>query len=130
MQLLTDPQVWLAFATLTALELVLGIDNVIFISILAGKLPPHEQPKARRLGLGAALITRILLLLSLAWIVRLTAPLFEIMGHGVSGRDLILLGGGLFLLAKATHEIHERLEGAEEHHGTAARASFVAARQR
>jgi predicted tellurium resistance membrane protein TerC len=123
---LTNPEAWIALVTLTALEIVLGIDNVIFISILAGKLPPHEQPKARRLGLGAALITRILLLLSLAWIVRLTAPLFAVMGHGVSGRDLILLGGGLFLLAKATHEIHERLEGEGEHRSAGAHASFAA----
>jgi predicted tellurium resistance membrane protein TerC len=124
---LTSPEAWIALVTLTALEIVLGIDNIIFISILAGKLPEAEQSKARRVGLGAALITRILLLLSLAWIVRLTAPLFEVMGHGVSGRDLILMGGGLFLLGKATHEIHERLEGEEEHHDASRpRASFTA----
>lgn len=123
---LTNPEAWIALATLTALEIVLGIDNVIFISILAGKLPLAEQPKARRVGLGAALITRILLLLSLAWIVRLTAPLFTVLDHPISGRDLILLLGGLFLIAKATHEIHERLEGEGPHAGPAARASFVA----
>jgi predicted tellurium resistance membrane protein TerC len=122
---LTTPETWIALVTLTALEIVLGIDNVIFISILAGKLPSAEQSRARRTGLGAALITRILLLLSLAWVVRLTAPLFVVLEHEVSGRDLILLLGGLFLLAKATHEIHERLEGEEEHAGTAARASFA-----
>jgi predicted tellurium resistance membrane protein TerC len=123
---LTNPETWVALVTLTALEIVLGIDNVIFISILAGKLRPEEQSKARRVGLGAALITRILLLLSLAWIVRLTAPLFEVVGHPVSGRDLILLGGGLFLLAKATHEIHERLEGEEAHRSAGSHASFTA----
>ena len=126
MDWLANPEAWIALLTLTALEIVLGIDNIIFISILAGKLPEAEQPRARRLGLGAALITRILLLLSLAWVVRLTAPLFAVFGHEVSGRDLILLLGGLFLLAKATHEIHERLEGEGEHAGPAARASFAA----
>ena len=116
--LVTDPNAWAALVTLTALEIVLGIDNVVFISILAGKLPAHQQAKARRLGLGLALVTRILLLCGLAWLVRLTEPLFSIppllgMGdaHGVSGKDLILLVGGLFLIYKATHEIHEKLEG-------------------
>jgi predicted tellurium resistance membrane protein TerC len=123
---LTSPEAWIALATLTALEIVLGIDNVIFISILASKLPLEQQSKARRLGLGAALITRIMLLFSLAWIVRLTAPLFTVLGHPVSGRDLILLLGGLFLIAKATHEIHERLEGEQAHGSVAAKASFVA----
>jgi predicted tellurium resistance membrane protein TerC len=111
MELLTDPQAWISLATLTALEIVLGIDNVIFISILAGKLPKEEQAKARKLGLGLALITRILLLCSLAWMMKLTSPLFSVLGHGFSGRDLILLVGGLFLLAKSTHEIHGKLEG-------------------
>ena len=108
----------IALATLTFLEVILGVDNVIFISILAGKLPPNQQARARRLGLAAAMITRILLLMSLAWIIRLTQPLFAVLDHEFSGRDLILLGGGLFLLAKATLEIHERLEG-EEGHGSA-----------
>ena len=102
-----------ALFTLTALEVVLGVDNVIFISILAGKLPLADQARARRAGLMAAMVMRILLLFSLAWIVRLTEPLFSILGRGISGRDLILLGGGLFLMAKATMEIHEKLEGVE-----------------
>ena len=113
MEWLSDPQAWIALLTLTLLEIVLGIDNVIFISILAGKLPADQQKKARNLGLGAALITRVLLLLSLAWIVRLTAPLFTVLGAEISGRDLILIAGGLFLMAKATHEIHDKLEGEE-----------------
>jgi predicted tellurium resistance membrane protein TerC len=103
----------IALVTLTALEVVLGVDNVIFISILAGKLPADQQERARRVGLIAAMGMRILLLFSLAWIVRLTAPLFSILGQEISGRDLILLGGGLFLLFKATREIHEKLEGEE-----------------
>jgi predicted tellurium resistance membrane protein TerC len=107
----------IALATLTLLEVVLGVDNVIFISILAGKLPVNHQARARRLGLMAAMVMRILLLFSLAWIILLTEPLFSVFGHEISGRDLILLGGGLFLLAKATLEIHERLEG-EEGHGS------------
>jgi predicted tellurium resistance membrane protein TerC len=111
----SDPNAWLGLLTLTALEIVLGIDNIIFISILAGKLPAEQQPKARRLGLVGAFVSRMLLLLSIAWIVRLTRPLFEVFGHPVSGRDLILLLGGLFLIAKATHEIHEKLEGEEGH---------------
>jgi predicted tellurium resistance membrane protein TerC len=113
MEWLSDPQAWIALLTLTVLEVVLGIDNVIFISILAGKLPVAQQKKARTIGLAMAMIMRVLLLLSLAWIVRLTAPLFTILGQEISGRDLILLGGGLFLLAKATHEIHDKLEGEE-----------------
>jgi predicted tellurium resistance membrane protein TerC len=107
----------IALATLTLLEVVLGVDNVIFISILAGKLPVDQQARARRLGLMAAMVMRILLLFSLAWIIRLTEPLFAVFGQEISGRDLILLGGGLFLLAKATLEIHEKLEG-EEGHGS------------
>ncbi len=104
-------EVWVALVTLTVLEIVLGIDNVVFISILSGKLPVELQDKARRLGLSLALITRILLLLGISWVAGLTAPLFSILNHGVSGRDLILLAGGLFLIAKATHEIHQKLEG-------------------
>ena len=104
-----------ALLTLTLLEVVLGIDNVIFISILAGKLPPDQQEKARRIGLIGAMVMRILLLLSIAWIMRLTAPLFTVLNNEFSGRDLILAGGGLFLLFKATREIHERLEGEEGH---------------
>jgi predicted tellurium resistance membrane protein TerC len=115
-------EVLIALVTLTALEIVLGIDNIVFISIMAGKLPANEQPKARRLGLGFALITRVLLLLSIAWVVRLTNPLFEVLGFEISGRDLILLAGGLFLLAKSTHEIHQRLEGAESEHKAATKA--------
>lgn len=104
-----------AFVTLTVLEVVLGIDNVIFISILAGKLPAADRERARRVGLMGAMVMRILLLMSIAWIVRLTAPFFTIMGHPFSGRDLILAGGGLFLIYKATHEIHDKLEGEEGH---------------
>src|SRR5512141_431975 len=106
MDWITDPQAWIAFATLTALEIVLGVDNVVFISILAGKLPGAQREKARRLGLGLAMFVRILLLLSISWIVRLTAPLFTVIGNEISGRDIILLVGGLFLLAKSTHEMH------------------------
>jgi predicted tellurium resistance membrane protein TerC len=118
---------WLvALVTLTVLEIVLGIDNIIFISILAGKLPKHQQGRARSLGLMAAMVTRILLLFSLAWMIRLTAPFFTPFGHPISGRDLILLLGGLFLLAKATFEIHDKLEGAEHHGSSRAAASFGA----
>ncbi|HET8773119.1 MAG TPA: TerC family protein [Thermoanaerobaculia bacterium] len=113
MEWISDPQAWVALLTLTVLEIVLGIDNVIFISILAGKLPGAQQKKARNIGLAAAMIMRILLLLSLAWIVKLTAPLFTVLGAEISGRDLILLAGGLFLMGKATHEIHDKLEGPE-----------------
>jgi predicted tellurium resistance membrane protein TerC len=111
MEWLSSPDAWISLLTLTLLEIVLGIDNVIFISILASKLPPEQQAKARRVGLSLALITRILLLSVIAWMVKLTQPLFEVFGHGFSGRDLILLVGGLFLLFKATTEIHEKLEG-------------------
>src|SRR5882762_6174659 len=111
MEWLTRPEIWISLLTLTVLEIVLGIDNIVFISILAGKLPQEQQRKARRMGLGLALITRILLLCGLAWMVKLRAPLFAILNHNVSGRDLILIAGGLFLLAKSTHEIHEKLEG-------------------
>src|SRR5829696_916261 len=113
MDWITDPQAWIGFATLTLLEIVLGIDNIVFISILADKLPQHQRSSARVLGLALAMITRILLLFSLSWIIRLTAPLFVILGEEISGRDLVLLLGGLFLLAKSTHEIHGNLEGPE-----------------
>ena len=116
----------LALVTLTCLEIVLGVDNVIFISILSGKLPAHDRPRARRAGLLGAMLMRIGLLLSIAWIVRLTAPLFSVAGRDVSGRDLILIGGGLFLLAKATLEIHERLEGEEHQRQGRAAPSFGA----
>jgi predicted tellurium resistance membrane protein TerC len=121
---LTDPQIWIAFATLTFLEIVLGVDNIIFISILAGRLPGRQRVSARRVGLLLAMGMRILLLFSLSWIVRLTAPIFTVMGHELSGRDLIMIGGGLFLLAKSTHEIHANLEGESEEGGPAARPSF------
>ena len=113
MEWLADPQIWIAFATLTVLELVLGIDNVIFISILSGKLPEAQQARARYIGLSLALVMRVILLFSLSWIIGLTAPLFSIGPQEVSGRDLVLLIGGLFLIAKSTHEIHGSLEGEE-----------------
>ncbi len=112
MEWITNPEIWVALLTLTVLEVVLGIDNIIFISILAGKLPKEQQAKARTLGLGLAMITRVGLLFSLSFILRLTEPLFTI-GQDISGRDLILIMGGLFLLAKSTHEIHNKLEGEE-----------------
>ncbi|HEU4556346.1 MAG TPA: TerC family protein [Longimicrobium sp.] len=112
-EIFSDPQNWIALATLLALEIVLGVDNVVFISVLAGKLPRELQAKARNIGLSLALITRLLLLFSLSWMATLTKPLFPVFGHDVSGRDLILLLGGLFLLAKATHEMHQQLEGEE-----------------
>ena len=126
---LSDPHAWVALATLTALEVVLGIDNIIFISILVGRLPAEQRDIARRLGLALAMVSRLALLFTLSWIMQLTAPLFELLGKEVSGRDLILLGGGLFLIWKATHEVHGALEGSEEGHteaGTAARAGFTA----
>lgn len=125
MELLSDPQVWIAFGTLTLLELVLGIDNVVFISILAGKLPPEQQKKARFIGLSLALIMRVVLLFSLSWVIGLTFPLFTIFGQEISGRDLVLIIGGLFLLAKSTHEIHGALEGAEGHKATKVYPSFA-----
>ena len=125
MDWLTDPQIWIALATLTFLEIVLGVDNIIFISILSGKLPPEQQPKARRLGLLGAMLTRVLLLFSLAWIIRLTAPWFTIVGQEISGRDLILILGGLFLLGKSTYEIHDKLEGEEGHASRRVAASFA-----
>ncbi len=122
---LIDPEIWIAFATLTFLEIVLGVDNIIFISILSGKLPPPQQPRARRVGLVGAMLTRVLLLFSLAWIVKLTSPLVTLAGRPISGRDLILIGGGLFLLGKSTIEMHERLEGEEAHSTGRRAASFV-----
>ena len=119
-----DPQAWIAFATLLALEVVLGIDNIVFISILAGKLPASQQAKARYVGLGLAMVMRILLLFSISWVIGLTAPLFTVFQQEISGRDIILLVGGLFLIAKSTHEIHQRLEGYEEHASAKAAASF------
>ena len=121
---LADPNAWVALGTLTALEIVLGVDNIIFISILAGKLPAEEQAKARTIGLALALIGRVVLLLSLAWLMQLTAPLMELMGVELSGRDLILMVGGLFLLAKSTREIHDKLEGVEEGHASGGKATF------
>ena len=129
MEWLTDPQVWMALVTLTALEIVLGIDNIIFISIQASKLPVHQQEKARLVGLGLAMFIRIALLFSLTWLMGLTAPLFTLLGNDISGRDLILISGGLFLIWKSTMEIHEKLEGEEEisasHVGTTFGAAIV-----
>jgi predicted tellurium resistance membrane protein TerC len=125
MHWLTDPQVWVALATLTALEIVLGIDNIIFIAILSAKLPAHQQGRARFLGLAIAMLTRVGLLFSLTWMMKLTSPLFSILSGEISGRDLILIGGGLFLLAKSTLEIHDKLEGHHEaKSAAAARAAF------
>jgi len=124
MDWLTSPETWIALLTLTVLEIVLGIDNIIFISILAGKLPAGEQPRARTVGLTLAMVTRILLLLSLTAIMRLTHPLFSTLGHPFSGRDLILLAGGLFLLWKSTREIHDKLEGEEGRQNVKAGATF------
>jgi predicted tellurium resistance membrane protein TerC len=126
MELLADPQAWIALATLTALEIVLGVDNIIFITILVGRLPAAQRNRARVIGLGLAMGTRILLLLSLAWIMTLTDPLFTVVGTDISGRDLILIGGGMFLLWKSVHEIHNSLEGEAEAHDVAARATFGA----
>ena len=129
MEWLADPQAWIALLTLAALEIVLGVDNIIFISILVGRLPEHQRQRARVLGLGFAMFTRIALLLSLAWVMTLTDPLFAIplAEKEISGRDLILIGGGLFLLWKSVHEIHGSLEGEEEQHGAgAAAAGFTA----
>jgi predicted tellurium resistance membrane protein TerC len=114
MELLTDPTAWVAFATLTVLEIVLGIDNIIFLAILVGRLPPERQRSARIVGLALAMLTRIALLFSIVWLIRLTAPWFFVAGRGISGRDLVLAGGGLFLLAKSVLEIHHTLEGAAE----------------
>jgi len=122
MDWLTDPSTWIGLLTLTVLEIVLGVDNIIFISILAGKLPQDQRARARRLGLMGAFVSRILLLLSIAWVVRLTTPLFTVLGLEVTGRGLILILGGLFLIGKATHEIHQKVEG-DEAAETAARAA-------
>jgi predicted tellurium resistance membrane protein TerC len=127
MDWLSNPEIWVAFLTLTALEIVLGIDNIIFISILVGRLPKEQQPRARFFGLALAMGTRILLLLSIAWVMRLTTDLFSVLGQGVSGRDLILFFGGLFLLFKSTLEIWHSVEGEEEagHEGGAKKAGFM-----
>ncbi len=123
---LADPQVWASLLTLTLLEVVLGIDNLIFVSILAGRLPPARQAGARRAGLALALATRLALLAAISWITRLTAPVFAVAGHDVSWRDLVLIGGGLFLVYKGTQEIHARIEGEGEHEAAvSAPASFV-----
>lgn len=121
-----DSEIWIALITLTALEVVLGVDNVVFISILAGKLPRGQQAAARRTGLAAAMLMRIALLVSLAWLISLTRPLFAVFGHAFSGRDLLFLAGGLFLLAKATTEIHDRLEGTEGQASARVPPSFTA----
>ena len=125
MDWIADPNIWIAFVTLTVLELVLGIDNVIFISILSGKLPPEQQKRARFLGLAGALVMRVILLFSLTWVMGLTEPLFNVFRQAVSGRDLILLIGGLFLIAKSTHEIHGSLEGEEGHASKKVYAGFA-----
>ncbi len=124
MDWITSPQAWISLATLTALEIVLGIDNIIFISILADRLPMHQRQRARSVGLFAAMFTRILLLLSLGAMMQLTKPWFELLGHAISGRDLILLVGGLFLLYKATHEIHETVEGDSDRERAVAASKF------
>ncbi|GAA4511953.1 TerC family protein [Nonomuraea ferruginea] len=121
----SNPEIWIGFLTLVTLEIVLGIDNIIFISILAGKLPPEQRDRARVLGLAAALVMRLLLLLALSWVVRLTAPLFEVFGHEISGRDLILLLGGLFLLAKSVTEISHTMDGPGKDGKSAAVVSFT-----
>lgn len=126
MEWFSDPKIWIGLLTLTALEIVLGIDNIVFISILSGRLPAHSQRKGRLWGLGLAMIMRVILLLSLSWIMGLTKPLFSIANFDVSGRALILVGGGLFLLAKSTREIHHKLEGDESVAGKEAAASFSA----
>lgn len=123
MEWLADPHAWLALATLTALEIVLGVDNIIFISILCGRLPEHQRAKARTLGLMFAMLTRIGLLFTLSWLMTLTAPLFGVFGREISGRDLILVGGGLFLLWKSVHEIHHSLEGVDDGQGNTAAAA-------
>ena len=125
MDWLTQPETWIAFITLVVLELVLGVDNVIFISILAGKLPPEQQQRARTTGIALAVITRILLLFSLSWIIGLTEPLFNVFNLEISGRDLVLLAGGVFLIWKATREIHDKLEGEEGHASAKVRSTFV-----
>jgi predicted tellurium resistance membrane protein TerC len=123
---LLNPDIWLSLLTLTALEIVLGIDNLVFIAVLVGKLPIEQRAKARRLGIIMALIPRLVLILAIAWIIGLTAPLFHVFGHGFSGRDLVLFAGGLFLLYKATHEIHDSLEGDEGHSSAKVHATMAA----
>lgn len=123
---IASPDAWAGLLTLIVLEIVLGVDNIVFITILAGKLPPAQQARARQIGLGLALLSRILMLFAISWVIRLTAPLFELAGQEISGRDLILIGGGLFLLAKATYEIHEKLEGDSGHAGARVPPSFTA----
>ena len=125
MNWLTDPQAWIALVTLTLLEIVLGIDNIVFISILTAKLPKHQQARGRTIGLGLALLSRVALLFTISWMIRLTAPLFSAFGQEFSGRDIILITGGLFLLAKSTHEIHNRLEGEEEQGAARGSASLA-----
>jgi predicted tellurium resistance membrane protein TerC len=125
LELLLDPNAWIAFATLAALEIVLGIDNLIFISILAGKLPLHQQARARQLGIAAALLSRLALLFTLTWIMKLTAPLFTVLANEISGKDLVLIVGGLFLIYKATMEIHDKLEGVEHDVGAGSAATRV-----
>ena len=124
MEWLTDPNAWIALATLTVLEIVLGIDNIVFISVLAGRLPKEQQARARQVGLGAALFMRVGLLLAISWVIGLTQPLFELAGFEFSGRDVILIGGGAFLLAKSTTEIHHALEGGETSGPNVRAASF------
>lgn len=121
---IADPESWIALGTLVALEIVLGIDNIIFISIIVGRLPEQQRDKARKIGIGFAMLTRLCLLVCLVWIMGLTEPWFSLFGHGISGRNIILLGGGLFLLAKSTHEIHNSLEIIQETEGVASRSSF------
>lgn len=121
---ISDPQAWIALATLTILEIVLGVDNIVFISIMTRKLPPEQRELGRKMGLGLALIGRVMLLLSIKWVIGLEDGLFSVMGHAFSGRDMVLLSGGIFLLYKATSEIHATVEGAEEQHGSNKPASF------
>jgi predicted tellurium resistance membrane protein TerC len=126
MDWLVDPHAWIAFVTLLALEIVLGIDNIVFISILADKLPANQQAKARYVGLGLAMLMRIILLFSISWVIRLTAPLFTVFQEEISGRDLILISGGLFLIGKSTHEIHQKLEGEEGRSSSSVPPTFTA----
>lgn len=126
MDWITEPAAWTAFFTLTALELVLGIDNIVFLSILTGKLPPAQRPKARQIGLALALGMRVLLLMAISWMSKLTAPLFTLLGFALSGRDLILFFGGLFLIGKSTHEIHQKLEGEEGSESARVAPTFAA----
>ncbi|NJN50504.1 MAG: TerC family protein [Gammaproteobacteria bacterium] len=125
MELLTSPEIWMAFLTLTLLEIVLGIDNIIFISVLTDRLPAEQRPRARFIGLALAMGMRILLLLSLTWVMGLTSDLFVVLGEGISGRDVILITGGAFLIFKSTMEVHNSLEGDDEHHGGRAQVSFM-----